>query len=269
MINYYAADYKEIRNSQLEAQIFYTKPFVKTENPKRILAVTYHLVGFLVANGLYWGIRNYYYKADSQDFLNAFGDMFEDYLVELSEQYLATNEFEHLQHENERITDFRYEFENCIWLVEQKSALLKLNAKSQTPNMKNISIFLNRNIQKAYKQLEATYQRETSTKPVLKFILLYENLQNTQLMQISMPEIFENDSRCFIIGISEFEQLLRIRKEDPMLWEKVIKELLSRKADNVSVTNILNRTEGFQYSDIFIHNNDYVQKYIDEMQDFY
>lgn len=195
--------------------------------------------------------------------------MFEDYLVELSEQYLATNEFEHLQHENERITDFRYEFENCIWLVEQKSALLKLNAKSQTPNMKNISIFLNRNIQKAYKQLEATYQRETSTKPVLKFILLYENLQNTQLMQISMPEIFENDSRCFIIGISEFEQLLRIRKEDPMLWEKVIKELLSRKADNVSVTNILNRTEGFQYSDIFIHNNDYVQKYIDEMQDFY
>lgn len=53
-------------------------------------------------------------------------------------------------------------------------------------------------------------------------------------------------------------------KEDPMLWEKVIKELLSRKADNVSVTNILNRTEGFQYSDIFIHNNDYVQKYIDE-----
>lgn len=269
VINYYAADYKEIRNSQLEAQIFYTKPFVKTENPKRILAVTYHLVGFLVANGLYWGIRNYYYKADSQDFLNAFGDMFEDYLVELSEQYLATNEFEHLQHENERITDFRYEFENCIWLVEQKSALLKLNAKSQTPNMKNISIFLNRNIQKAYKQLEATYQRETSTKPVLKFILLYENLQNTQLMQISMPEIFENDSRCFIIGISEFEQLLRIRKEDPMLWEKVIKELLSRKADNVSVTNILNRTEGFQYSDIFIHNNDYVQKYIDEMQDFY
>lgn len=174
VINYYAADYKEVRNSQLESQIFYTKPFVKTENPKRILAVTYHLVGFLVANGLYWRIRNYYYKADSQDFLNAFGDMFEDYLVELSEQYLETNEFEHLQHENKRIADFRYEFENCIWLVEQKSALLNLNAKSQTPNMKNISIFLSRNIQEAYEQLEATYQRETSTKPVLKFILLYE-----------------------------------------------------------------------------------------------
>ncbi len=88
-------------------------------------------------------------------------------------------------------------------------------------------------------------------------------------MQISMPEIFENDPRCFIVGIAEFEQLLRIRKEDPMLWKKVIKELLSRKADNVSVTIILNRTEGFQYSNIFTHNNDYVQKYIDEMRDFY
>lgn len=124
VINYYAADYKEIRNSQLESQIFYTKPFVKTENPKRILAVTYHQVGFLVANGLYWGIRNYYYKSESQEFLNAFGDMFEDYLVELSEQYLEANEFKHLTHENEKIADFRYEFESCIMLVEQKSAFL-------------------------------------------------------------------------------------------------------------------------------------------------
>ena len=268
VINYYAADYKEIRKSQLGSQIFYTKPFVKTDNPKRILAVTYHQVGFLVANGLYWGIRNFYCKAESQDFLNAFGDMFEDYLVELSEQYLGANEFEHLQHENERIADFRYEFENCIMLVEQKSALLQLNSKSQTPVMTNVRKFLDRNIKEAYEQLEATYQRETTTKPVLKFILLYENLQNTQLMQISMPEIFENDPRCFIIGITEFEQLLRIRKEDSKLWGIVIKELLSRKADNISVANILNKTEGFQYSDIFTHDHDYFQKYIDEMQDF-
>lgn len=156
---------------------------------------------------MYWGIRNYYYKLESQDFVNAFGGMFEDYLLELSAYYLKPNEFKRFKHKNRKVADFRYEFEDCIILVEQKSALLKLNSKSQAPNMKNINTFLVRNIVEAYDQIEETSRRETGSKPILKFILLYENVQNTQLIQMSMPEIFQEDSNYFVIGIAEFEQI--------------------------------------------------------------
>ncbi len=268
VINYYAVNYDEIRNSKLGIQIFYTKPFVKTENPKKILAVTYHQVVFLVANGLYWGIRNYYYKLESQDFVNAFGGMFEDYLLELSAYYLKPNEFKRFKHKNRKVADFRYEFEDCIILVEQKSALLKLNSKSQAPNMKNINTFLVRNIVEAYDQIEETSRRETGSKPILKFILLYENVQNTQLIQMSMPEIFQEDSNYFVIGIAEFEQILRMRKEDLQLWKKLIEQLLSNKKDNVSITHILDNLEGYNYLNIFTGEHDYFQKYINEMRSF-
>lgn len=269
VINYYAVDYQEIRCSQLETQIFYTKPFVKTQNPKRILAVTYHQVVFLLANGIYWVIRNYYYKLGTLEFLNAFGEMFEDYLLEISGQYLSSTEYQHFEHKDEKIADFRYEFEDCIILVEQKSALLTLSSKSQTPDMQNIKRFLTRNIMEAYEQLEATSHRESNTKPILKFILLYENLQNAQLIQIGIPEIFENDSKCFVIGIAEFEQILRIRKQDLKLWKELIELLLSREKDNVSIIHILDSLKGFDYSNIFTDENDYYQRNFDEMQSFY
>ena len=269
VINYYTVDYDEIRSSSLGTQIFYTKPFVKTNKPEKVLAVTYHQVAFLVANGLYWGIRNYYNKSGTQEFVNAFGNMFEEYLLELSEQYLSSYEFEHLRHYNKKIADFRYEFEECIVLVEQKSALLTLDSKSQSPNMENIRTFLRRNIKEAYDQLEETAYRESGVKPVLKFILLYENIQNAQLMQVSMPEIFKNDFRCFIVGIAEFEQILRIRKENPRIWKKLIEQLLANEKGNLSIAHTLHNLNGFKYSNIFTKDNNYAQRYFDEMKTFY
>lgn len=266
VINYYSTDYDEVRKSKLGAKIFYLKPFVRTKYPKHVLAVTYHQVSFLIANGLYWVIRNYYYEAGTQEFVNAFGEMFEDYLSEFSKKYLTSKEFQRLEHKDSKIADFRFEFEDCIILIEQKSALLSLNAKSQTPNMTNIKQFLNRNIAEAYGQLEATYKRESSTKPILKFILLYEHLENAQLVQAGMPEIFEKDSMCYVVGIAEFEQILKIRKEDYELWKKLLKKLLSREKANVAVTNILRDLEGFNYSSIFKEADDYFQKYLDEME---
>lgn len=132
--------------------------------------------------------------------------------------------------------------------------------------MTNIKQFLNRNIAEAYGQLEATYKRESSTKPILKFILLYEHLENAQLVQAGMPEIFEKDSMCYVVGIAEFEQILKIRKEDYELWKKLLKKLLSREKANVAVTNILRDLEGFNYSSIFKEADDYFQKYLDEME---
>lgn len=135
--------------------------------------------------------------------------------------------------------------------------------------MENIRTFLRRNIKEAYDQLEETAYRESGVKPVLKFILLYENIQNAQLMQVSMPEIFKNDFRCFIVGIAEFEQILRIRKENPRIWKKLIEQLLANEKGNLSIAHTLHNLNGFKYSNIFTKDNNYAQRYFDEMKTFY
>ena len=89
IIEYYAVNYQQIRSCGLKKQIFYSKPFVKTQRHKQTLLVSMHLLQIAFADGLYWMERDYYLKNQmGQKFLNAFGNMFEDYFQELAEMYL-------------------------------------------------------------------------------------------------------------------------------------------------------------------------------------
>ena len=73
--------YEQVRNSSLGKQIFYNKPFVITQKTKETIAVSFYLVQMMIADGLYWLIRDYYHNNHwGQKFINAFGEMFEDYL---------------------------------------------------------------------------------------------------------------------------------------------------------------------------------------------
>ena len=76
-------------------QIFYSKPFVITQKKREKLAVSIYLVQMMLADGLYWLIRDYYRNNQKgQVFVNAFGEMFEDYFEELMGEYLK-NSFWH------------------------------------------------------------------------------------------------------------------------------------------------------------------------------
>lgn len=81
VISYYSVTYEQVRNSSLGKQIFYNKPFVITQKTKETIAVSFYLVQMMIADGLYWLIRDYYHNNHwGQKFINAFGEMFEDYL---------------------------------------------------------------------------------------------------------------------------------------------------------------------------------------------
>ena len=43
-------------------QIFYSKPFVITQKKREKLAVSIYLVQMMLADGLYWLIRDYYHN---------------------------------------------------------------------------------------------------------------------------------------------------------------------------------------------------------------
>ena len=51
-------------------------------------------------------------------------------------------------------------------------------------------------------------------KPVIKIFLLYESMTNTQIVMSSIPEIFVDDNRCYIMTIEDLEMMLATYKND-------------------------------------------------------
>lgn len=92
-IEYYSCDYKELREHSLGKQLLYSKPFIKTQRHGEYLAVSMYLVAMIVGNGLYWLVRDYYFKQGTQKFVNAFGLLFEDYIKDLALNYCETTEY--------------------------------------------------------------------------------------------------------------------------------------------------------------------------------
>ncbi len=194
IVDYYSCSYLDIRQSLLKKQLLYSKPFIKTDRDAKYIMSSMHLVAMTVADGLYWIARDYYSEKNSQKFINAFGYMFEDYLCELANRYLDKEQLKKLPQTNQKGADYRIDFDNAILIIEQKSALLGLNAKQQVPDIECINKYYIRNVLEAYKQIQSTVEVTNEEKPILKIILLYENFFNTGLIEavtvrLRCPEI--------------------------------------------------------------------------------
>lgn len=243
VVQYYSCDYKDIRTSSYQKQLFYSKPFIHTENPNMYIACTTHMVLMTMGTGLYWLIRDYY-KDQSQAFINAFGSLFEEYVKDISSEMCRNGEFRVLKTQPEgKSADFLYEFDEFIMIVEAKSTLLGIQAKQQVPELTAISTFIDRTINKAYNQLLASYNRIQSEnlqrKPIIKIILLYDVFSNTALLEHSASSFFEKDMSFFIMTIRELETLLLVYREDRVLFKQVISSLLNiSKADKLQKHSI-------------------------------
>lgn len=153
-------------------------------------------------------------------------------------------------------------------MFELKSGLLGLGAKQQVPDVGQIDIFYNRNIKEAYEQLKASEQEYKGEKPVIKVFLLYESMTNTQMIVGSLPEIFEQDPRCYIMTIDDLEMLLATYKKDKSRFDDVVKALVENKRggnDYKSVLEILNiyQAVGDMH---FIGERDYFNKIAEKLK---
>lgn len=256
----------------MEKQIFYSKPFVVTKKKQETIAISFYLVLMLFADGLYWLIRDYYReKKWGQKFINAFGDMFEDYFAEIADIYLPKGTWHKIptsKKKKEKSADYYVEFEEAIFLFELKSGLLGIEAKQQAPDVEKIDTFYNRNILEAYEQLKRSEKVYQGKKPIIKIFLLYENATNTQIIMSSMPEIFAMDKGCYIMTIADLEILLSTYANDIKKFKDIIKALVQNENDEnnyESVLNILN-----QYGAIgdlhFIGERDYFEKIMKRLE---
>ena len=194
IIDYYSVTYDDVRKSPIQKQLFYSKPFIVTQKKEETIMVSMYLIQMLLADGLYWLIRDYYYKNNKgTGFINAFGTMFEEYFMELAEIYLTKDMWNKIPEKDKKSADFFVEFEDVVFLFELKSGLLGIKAKQQVPDVQQIDTFYKRNILEAYEQLKISESEYQGRKPVIKVFLLYESMTNTQIMMSSIPEIFVCD----------------------------------------------------------------------------
>ena len=269
VISYYSVTYEQVRNSSLRKQIFYNKPFVITQKTKETIAVSFYLVQMMIADGLYWLIRDYYHNNHwGTKFIIAFGEMFEDYFEELAGLYLPKNSWNKIPEERKKSADYYVEVDEAVFLFELKSGLLGLGAKQQVPDVGQIDIFYNRNIKEAYEQLKASEQEYKGEKPVIKVFLLYESMTNTQIVMSSIPEIFVDDNRCYIMTIEDLEMMLATYKNDKEKFVKVVKTLVDNQNSNAQVTSVLHVLNDCDaVGDMhFIEDRDYFMKIAKRME---
>ena len=151
--------------------------------------------------------------------------------------------------------------DNYIILVEVKSTLLALSGKQQEPDEESINNFCNRALAKAYDQLNSSKAALTSDKPVIKFILLYENLKNTSLFERAIDEI-ENDKYCKIVTIYEFETLLSLFRTQKEKFNNIVNRIFEheKKQSNPSILQLLEDEKVFQND--FINRIDHWGMYL-------
>ena len=258
-----------MRDSKLEKQIFYSKPFVCTQKSKEYIMISMYLLQMVIADGLYWLIRDYYLNNKmGQAFMNAFGEMFEDYFEELMIEYMPDDSWHKIATKRKKSADYYLEIENAVFLFELKSGLMRIGGRQQTPNIDQIDDFYRRNIVEAYEQLKNSEEDYQGTKPVIKIFLLYEFSNNTQLIMSSIPEIFDNDKECYIMSIQDLEMFLPTYEKEREKFNRVVEEMLNgniREAEYKCVLSILNdqqATKNFH----FVKEKDYLKRIMDKLE---
>lgn len=252
-IEYYSCNYKELREHPLEKQLLYSKPFIKTQKHGLYMSVSVFLVAMILGNGLYWLVRDYYFKQGTQKFVNTFGLLFEDYIKDLATSYCEDSEWKVLSAGSKKGADFVFDFGSLQMLIESKSSLLKLDAKKQVPNLNSTDTFFNNTISEAYIQLNSK-----ADVPVIKIILLYDEFSNTTIIEMSMKEIFEKDSDCFVMTIRELEILLYLHCNDKEKEQQILEKLI----DSIKIEG-LRKNIGSIYKDLSIYENPHLDGKMD------
>lgn len=245
VVDYYTADYEYIKNTNLKRQIFYSKPFVRT-NKGEVLSTNVYLNSMIYEHALLWIVRNHYNRTNNQNFINDFGEWFESYFYEMLNTYIDAKNIIRIPTENIKSADWIITLGGYKIIIEQKSALLGLMAKQQIPDIKVINTFIERNIIKAIRQLHNTEVAYDLVKTP-KIILLYDDYLKAEILD----DVFEmeccdidNDGYYWLVTIDEMEDLIALYSNNKDVFQDVMEDKINRELnkplEGKSLTQLFN-----------------------------
>lgn len=171
-------------------------PIVQIKKGKYLVPNTLILLKRL-SQGSYWDLRINFDKNKSQDFLNKFGECFEDYVKDLLEQYFGASNIKPvdtlIKWGDRKHADLIYnEGENC-YIFEVKS---KLFAAQEKYNMSKLDVWLD-DLKDSVRQLENTEliikkEEVFKAKNYYKFIITLEDLPIGEFPEFKKEKILAN-----------------------------------------------------------------------------
>ena len=253
----YASNYNEIKESPLGRQVFYTKPYVITQN-NNLVSVSSYLNLFIYEHSILWIIRDYYQKKNDRAFTSFFGRCFEKYFEELLQTYLSENEFEKIPEQTVKRADWKIEVDEFKFLIEQKSTIIRLSVKQQETNIEDLKTFAKMNVLKAVRQLYNT-EKDFNDGKYIKIVLLYDDYLNPEIMEqfLSLPECkVEKDNYYWLMTIEEAERLFSLCKDKRDIFRIIIEEKINRELKH----SIEGKSIGYLLDENGIYNNEYLQR---------
>lgn len=277
VIRRYTSSYKDVRDDSMKIgrQQLYIKPFIKTQK-NEVISISPFLNLFLYEHSLLWIVRDYYKRQKKQDFTNAFGCYFEEYVKRLFCNYgiPATKIPEDIK---EKRADWVIEVGDYTLLIEQKSALIGLSIKQPTTDRVNLGKYISRNYFEAYKQLENT-EKNYIGRECIKIVLTYEDylIEWNEDILFAMKDCpVVNDGLYWHININEFEMLCDLYANSKERFILLVGEKVNKgKAKVIEGNGIesLLKKYGVHYNN-FLHNGtinqyqnivmDMIEKYTD------
>lgn len=238
VIKYYSATRDEIKNNNdLGRQIFYTKPYIINQF-NETLSVSIYLNQFIIEHAPLWILRNFYMKKEDNkkgEFSKNFGFLFEKYFEELCNFYKVKKE--RISEDKRKRADWMLEFDNYVFLIEQKSSIYSLSLKQQTPDIDRFEQDIKNKLLKGIKQLDTTAD-ELNLKSSIKILLYYDDFFDPNILTEALndADCKISDDNFFIANIIEMEMLLELSSCDKKLFDGVVEEMIKIKNLNTLKT---------------------------------
>ena len=225
VLDRYVVSYDEVRKGALGRQVFYTKPYVKSQR-NEIISINGFLNLFIFEHCLLWIMRDHDLSQNSQRFVSDFGMLFEEYVGELFSLYLADDQYVRIPEDGkEKRADWKVSIAGYDFLIEQKSSILRLAAKQQHSEYQVIAKYIEKTVQEAVQQLEDT-EKSLDGKEYIKVVLLYEDYLGDGVVYDALNAKKENPDdakRYWFVKIGELERLLYLYHHSPEQCAEVIR----------------------------------------------
>jgi hypothetical protein len=234
--NYFVGNYGFYRDVQLIHNPFIFKPIIKTKTNNYIVSGI-HIWFQKIIEGVYWIIRDFYFKKGSEYFLERFGYYFEEYVNLLFEFYLQKYNYLKIpveQKDGIKRADWFVFTNKYLLIIEQKSSLLPIKYKEENLDLKGLENFFLKTFKRGIEQLYKTEMDCKDEKRIIIKLLLHfeylnfgEGIVKEYLKDICLKrnifkaEVFQN---LFFIEIDEFESLIQIISEDEEIFNKIIEK---------------------------------------------
>lgn len=276
------ADYNEFRSliigscsipgyEKYEFNPLYSKPIIDGDNRysylkgKNVVPNVEALIS-KITKGIYWDLRDYYRKKDSQDFLNSFGDLFKDYVGRILKNYFGENNVVDLDIYKEKnsikgkIADWLICLDEIELLIECKSSLLSQKVKQTFIPEVFQKWCIDSKFSKAVDQLLETDKVLSKTeKKRYNVIVILEDLYLAEMPEVK-KKIDPRVDDFFITTIADLENMENWIKKYGI--EKIIEEKLASDKRN-------NPAEGREFMQVCFNLDNEIKMHNSFLNDIY